>query len=1184
MIKKGIAFLTLITGFFLKLNSTDLNPIQSVYITSITYTWTSIPSSSYNAVLSTTPSFSPYISSQTLISNTTTYEGLKGNTTYYFEVKLSTEPDASYVIISTITYPQTPYSLNVIYNLYDAFYQASQIVIDFPTSNAPDTKYLILYSTAADISVNISSSYIIGQPPLSLNTLLTNTTYYFKIKAIDRIGRETPFSDIISTQTITKSPDKFSLDIFETSTTFNWQPVNGINENGSAGYLLLISQDSKFSVIVSSWQTNDPSISSYTIASLLRNSTYYYSFSVLNSIGVENQINGEIHTLSLKPSNFKLISYSSYSLTCGWDSFLQSPPQDSALGYTLIASTTPDFNYGVISSNTFNLLLSTLTIPSLSPNTTYYIKAGSINHYGLINYTDTISTITLAIPVDAKNVGYIMNPKSITARFIGNSDSYEFLKSYGYRFDLSTTNFNSQIVYSSFTPFCQNQSCELTIENLRPNTTYYARIYTFNSAGVENFNGTTQLFTPIPSISPDVVITYYSSNTLIVNYSTVDADGYIIEASTDNFFRIINFSSQTFSNLISTLSLTNLIPDTLYYIREGSLFNGTTIYQNATPFYIRTLSPPPYNLNLANVGISSITISWSTVGCRGYSFEASTDSSFSLLISSLTLTQTIPSLTIEGLKPNTTYYLRVGSLNSDDIKNYTYYQPTSTLANYPVELPLTNITTYSMQLNWDKNSNPDDTVYFIEISSTNFQAGNIYSMSTTNNYAIFTNLQSNTTYYKRITSLNRYNIPTGPTYFTPIATLAFKPVNLTIINSTHTLTLNWDDPNNAPGTIYLAEISSTGFINAILSSTTLSKSATFYNLNANTPYHIRVSALNFSNIPSIYETSLSTTYVETPQITTPTFINILLDGFTAQWDNNTNSTHTIYYIEASTTSNFSSIFKSTQTNKTTFVFGDLKYNTPYYIRMKAKGLIDNNFSDYLYLGEISTLYREEKIINNQIYQSVSIPYSYGNIEVDFPPYSLGSITKVFIEPELSPPPPTTKAGILNPTGFAARIWIFPVVLYNGKIIVKIPFKDLPPSINKNRLIMARYDESVKLWVPLKSYIENNYVIGETYHFSIFQIMEFLQSNDLSNPKIYPNPYKPNTFYGKLSFSNMPANTEIKIYTITGELVKKLITNESGFVQWDGKNESNREVSSGVYLVVFKDKKGEKVIKKLAVEK
>jgi len=50
------------------------------------------------------------------------------------------------------------------------------------------------------------------------------------------------------------------------------------------------------------------------------------------------------------------------------------------------------------------------------------------------------------------------------------------------------------------------------------------------------------------------------------------------------------------------------------------------------------------------------------------------------------------------------------------------------------------------------------------------------------------------------------------------------------------------------------------------------------------------------------------------------------------------------------------------------------------------------------------------------------------------------------------------------------------------------------------------------------------------------------------------------------FTNLPPSAKIKIYTILGELVKKIRTGADGTAYWEGENKSGRKVASGVYLV------------------
>lgn len=1166
--------------------ATDLNPgFNVVYNSSLTLTWDNYTGASYIAVISTVSDFSNYLSSETLTTNTTTYTGLTGNLTYYFKVKLSTEDDTQYVFVSTLTHTETPYAFDTLFNLQEGDINA-MLSIDFTANNSEQTTYEIDYSS--DNFVTSTSAYITGIPPLEIHGLLTNTTYSFRIRARDLYGRYSDYSQIYSTQTVSKLPDSFSYNIFETSATFNWTPVNGINEYGSSGYLLNISTEAGFKNYIVSFTTDDVNVDSFTVTSLDRNTTYYYRFATLNSNNVANYINDTnavFYTLTSKPSGFTLINITSASATLGWNAFPLSPSTQSAAGYLLEASTSTDFTTA-LTSTTYDLGLSTLTLENIDSNTTYYFRVAALNVAGDKNYSDVLSSTTLSTVIESELISYTADTTKITANYpnLPSPSESEILTSYGYRLDASSTNFTTGIIYSSYTADVNQTS--LTVEGLRPNTTYYLRLMTFNRNMTPNYSGVKSVVTLIPPPPDYANVIFYSSTVISVSYSTNDADGYILELGDNQYFQNILASSLTYSNDISTLSISGLSPNTKYHIRLGSIFNGATDYVVASPDNLYTLTPPVSSVNLNAVYITSATLSWTTVSCEGYSLEFSTSSFFDgVIISSVSKSDTAGSLSGLNLTPNTSYYIRVGSINKALEKNYVVWGVTSTLANFPIQTDFTNNTTYSLQVNWDKNSNPDDTLYIVEFSSYSDFSFSITS-NTFNNYVYFSGLNSNTTYYSRVSAVNRLNRITGPVNFNEIATLAYKPENLTVTSlSTHTMTLSWTDTNNSAGTPYLCEISTASDFSSVISSYTLNMNASFDNLLANTSYFIRVSAINFSNLPSEYEYGVSTvaTYVEIPG--TPTFSQVLLDGFVVSWDNNTNSPYTVYVVQSSTDSNFSVIATSVETTSTTLVYGNLDFNTEYYIRIKAKGVHPGNESDWTSVVSQTTLAYEEKTLDHKLSNTLSLPYSYGDIEVEIPPYTLSGVAKLHVEPVKNPPGAGSKAGILKPTGFAIRIYIFPYVKLNGAVKIKIPFNEsnLPAGIDKNKLVIARYSDDYNVWVPLKSYINGSQIIGESYGFSIFQIMEFTETSTLSDVKIYPNPYKPNTSVGKINFSNMPAGTKIYVYTIFGELVKKLQANESGYVNWDGRNDNGNEISSGVYIVLFKNN-GKKIIKKLAIER
>jgi hypothetical protein len=103
----------------------------------------------------------------------------------------------------------------------------------------------------------------------------------------------------------------------------------------------------------------------------------------------------------------------------------------------------------------------------------------------------------------------------------------------------------------------------------------------------------------------------------------------------------------------------------------------------------------------------------------------------------------------------------------------------------------------------------------------------------------------------------------------------------------------------------------------------------------------------------------------------------------------------------------------------------------------------------------------------------------------------------------------------------------------------------------------------------------------------FKILRFTQSllqseNEFSQPlthpfrleQNYPNPFNPITgirFTVKGGQPSLPVSLEI--YNILGESVRTLVDEELGSgeyeIFWDGKNESQREVASGVYFYKLK---------------
>ncbi|MDI6703723.1 MAG: hypothetical protein QME40_03510 [bacterium] len=104
------------------------------------------------------------------------------------------------------------------------------------------------------------------------------------------------------------------------------------------------------------------------------------------------------------------------------------------------------------------------------------------------------------------------------------------------------------------------------------------------------------------------------------------------------------------------------------------------------------------------------------------------------------------------------------------------------------------------------------------------------------------------------------------------------------------------------------------------------------------------------------------------------------------------------------------------------------------------------------------------------------------------------------------------------------------------------------------------------------------------------------SSHLKDVVVYPNPFKPNSGLGHtvIRFGHpneagkrLTRHAEIKIYTITGELVKTIKEPDDdgvpdGVATWNAQNESGKDVASGIYIYYITNPQGEKCVGKIGI--
>ncbi len=93
----------------------------------------------------------------------------------------------------------------------------------------------------------------------------------------------------------------------------------------------------------------------------------------------------------------------------------------------------------------------------------------------------------------------------------------------------------------------------------------------------------------------------------------------------------------------------------------------------------------------------------------------------------------------------------------------------------------------------------------------------------------------------------------------------------------------------------------------------------------------------------------------------------------------------------------------------------------------------------------------------------------------------------------------------------------------------------------------------------------------------------LVGENVVSVRVYPNPVRAARGDQALTFDQMPANSTVKIFTVSGRWVKTLSA-PTGSVAWDLRNDSGERVASGLYFHLVTDAQGNKTRGKFTVIK
>jgi len=624
----------------------------------------------------------------------------------------------------------------------------------------------------------------------------------------------------------------------------------------------------------------------------------------------------------------------------------------------------------------------TSNLTSLTPGTTYYVRAYATNSAGT-TYGDELDFITLELNPPTAITETAAPVTGSTATLNGSVNANGKSTAVTFEYGLTTGYGNSVTASQSPVSGTNISAVSADIGSLSVGTTYHFRVKAVSSDGTAY--GEDQTFT---------------TNCTAPSATTIDASSVLTTTATlngtvnaNNSSTIVTFeygkttgygSSVTatqspltgITNAAVSAGVTSLTPNTLYHFRVKTVNCGGTIYGSDLTFTTNCLAATSATNAATSFSTTTATLN-GTVNANNASttvtFEYGTTtgygSSVTAIQSPLTgMANTSVSAGITSLSPNTLYHYRVKTVNCGGTI-YGSDMTFSTLCNTPTSATnaATLVSTTSATLNGAVNANNSSTIVTFEYGKTTAYGSSVTadqspvtgSISTSVD-AVINGLSANVTYHFRVKSVNCG----GTTYGNDqsFTTLCFPPsatTNAATSVTSGTATFNGSVNANGFSTTVIFEYgTTTGYGSTITatqspvtgsSNTAVSAGAT--GLSPGTYYHYRVKTVNCGGTIYGSDRTFSTPCLAPIATTKPASGNIAI--FTLKGTVNPNGCYTTVTFEWS--SGFDSgivngdpniIYGNSDTNVNGYLY-DLLPGVSITYRVKAVNSAGTTYGNYM---------------------------------------------------------------------------------------------------------------------------------------------------------------------------------------------------------------------------------------------
>ncbi len=632
----------------------------------INWTWTAVSeATSYNvyvasdqAVLLANVGSASYTRSD-LTANTTAGIMVKG-------VNLAGE-GAGTVGPSTATY-STPSAITT------APPHVTSVTVNFTTVGG-NSGYRVDAATASDFSGTVFSS-ITSNPAsgrLIVSGLTTLTSYYLRIGTLNQLGVVNyAGGPQVFTLTDLAAPLPVALSAADSRTVFfSWG--QGVNPSGQL-YRAETSTASNFTGTVSTAAGID--LFSTFFGGLEVNTTYFMR---VWASGGPAMSTGPVATYAISPAT-AAPSHSGLTLAAMRVFWTSGGNPPGTWYQSQISGGADFFTQPVLSSVTRNAFAD---FTGLSQNATYFARVRAVGHNGTpipFEYVTLPSTPTLAATLTpAAPLFSAVSATALTLYFGdgGNPPGTSYVAQVS-----SSPTFAWVTAETRGSLAAGTNSASVT--GLAANTTYYYQTASANHAGVASS------FTPaaaststlaVPPTADTTAPTVYLASITFRWAGGVNRAGtmYFIQVSSKSDFSLIGYSSTTSQTSIDAVQLSS---NTIHYARVRAVShappNPDSAFLSLAVKSTLANPPTPAAAAFAAVTYTSMTVLWTPnpllpqqAAAEGYRVELSTAANFGgILIAATVGGPAAAAVSINGLKPSTTYYGRVASLNWDGAAGY----------------------------------------------------------------------------------------------------------------------------------------------------------------------------------------------------------------------------------------------------------------------------------------------------------------------------------------------------------------------------------------------------------------------------------------------------------------------------------------------------------------------------------